>query len=74
MIFSSLGDLRRCPQVLIDGQLLHRVKVEDCMWSVDKKAHLIHIDLEKAKELMWKSIFEVCRVLPYCNIRVGVIF
>lgn len=56
-----------CPQVLIDGQFLHRIKVEDSMWSVDKKAQLIHIFMDKAKELMWKSLFEVCGSLSDCS-------
>ena len=29
------------------------------MWTVDKDSKDIHINLEKTKETMWKSVFEV---------------
>ena len=45
-------------QTLMDGQLLHRVKVEESMWSVDKASRHIYINLEKQKDIMWKSVFE----------------
>ena len=46
------------PQVVIDGPLLHRVKVEESMWSVDKASRHIYINLEKQKEIMWKSVIQ----------------
>lgn len=46
-------------QVLLGGQLLHRIKVEESMWSLDKDASVVHINVEKTKEIMWKSVFTV---------------
>ena len=47
-------------QVIICGRLLHRVKVEDSLWTVNKGEKTeVHINLEKTKEVMWKSVFEV---------------
>ena len=30
------------------------------MWSLDKDASVVHINVEKNKEIMWKSVFTVC--------------
>lgn len=46
-------------QIILNGQLLNRIKVEESLWSLDKGANLVHINLEKTKEIMWKSVFEV---------------
>lgn len=43
-------------QVVIDGQLLHKVKVDDSLWSIDSTNHYLTINLEKTKEIMWKSV------------------
>lgn len=45
-------------QVVIDGRLLHKVKVEDSMWSIDSTNNYLTINLEKTKEVMWKSVLE----------------
>lgn len=45
-------------QLLIDKPLLNKVKVEESMWTVDKDRSLLTINLEKTKEIMWKSVFE----------------
>ena len=41
---------------MLDKPLLHRIKVLESMWSVDKNCVLIN--LEKTKEIMWKSVLE----------------
>ena len=46
-------------QILLQGRLTNRIKVEESMWTVDKDSKDIHINLEKTKETMWKSVFEV---------------
>lgn len=43
-------------RVMIDGQLLNRIKVEDSLWNLEKGTGLLQINLEKAKEMMWKSV------------------
>ena len=46
-------------QVIIDKPLLHRVKVEESMWSIETgNGCCIYINLEKTKEIMWKSVLE----------------
>ena len=46
-------------QVIIDKPLLHRVKVDDSMWSIETgNGCCIYINLEKTKEIMWKSVLE----------------
>ena len=45
-------------QTLIDKPLLHKIKVDDSLWSVDKARSLLTINLEKAKEIMWKSVLQ----------------
>lgn len=42
--------------MLIDKPLLHKIKVDDSMWSMDKDRSLLTINLEKTKEIMWKSV------------------
>jgi hypothetical protein len=44
--------------VVIDKALLHKVKVEESMWSIDKGRSLLTINLEKTKEIMWKSVLK----------------
>ena len=47
------------PQMIIDKPLLHRVKVEESMWSIETdNGCCIYINLEKTKEVMWKSVLE----------------
>ena len=46
-------------KILLQGRLTNRIKVEESMWTVDKDSKDIHINLEKTKETMWKSVFEV---------------
>ena len=43
---------------MLDGKLTHRVKVDESMWNVDREACILCINLEKCKELMWKSVLE----------------
>lgn len=43
-------------QVVIDGELLHKIKVEESMWSIDNTNHYLTVNLEKTKEVMWKSV------------------
>lgn len=43
---------------MIDGPFLHKVKVEDSLWSIDKENGYLTINLEKTKEIMWKSVLE----------------
>ena len=39
---------------------MHRIKVEDSLWTINKGERTeVHINLEKTKEVMWKSVFEV---------------
>jgi hypothetical protein len=45
-------------KVVLNGRLLYKVKVEESMWSLDKDSCAVHINLEKNKEMMWKSVFE----------------
>ena len=45
-------------QVVIDKPLLHRVKVEESMWNLDRENGYIQVNLEKTKEIMWKSVLE----------------
>ena len=42
----------------MDGQLLHKIKVDDSMWSIDNTNNKLTVNLEKTKEIMWKSVFE----------------
>ena len=46
------------PQVVIDKPLLHRVKVEESMWNLDRDNGYVQVNLEKTKEIMWKSVLE----------------
>ena len=57
-IFSSLSCLSCSLQLVLDGALLNRVKVEDSMWNVDRESSTLCINLEKTKEIMWKSVLE----------------
>ena len=57
-IFSSLSYLSCSLQLVLDGALLNRVKVEDSMWNVDRESSTLCINLEKTKEIMWKSVLE----------------
>eukprot|EP00731_Ephydatia_muelleri_P028426 Em0020g70a len=43
-------------KVMVDGQLLNRIKVEDSLWNLDKGSGVLQINLEKTKEMMWKSV------------------
>ena len=45
-------------QVVIDGKLTYKVKVDESMWNVDRESSTLCINLEKVKELMWKSVVE----------------
>ncbi len=46
--------------MILYGRLLHRIKVEDSLWTINKGDRTeVHINLEKTKEIMWKSVFEV---------------
>ena len=44
--------------MVIDGKLLHKVKVDDSLWSIDSTNNYLTINLEKTKEIMWKSVLE----------------
>ena len=48
--------LRPERKLLLDGQLVNRIKVEDSLWNLDKGTGVVQINLEKAKEAMWKSV------------------
>ena len=43
---------------MIDKPFLHKVKVEESMWTVDKDRNVLTITLEKTKEIMWKSVLK----------------
>ena len=43
---------------MIDGKLTYKVKVDESMWNVDRESSTLCINLEKVKELMWKSVVE----------------
>ena len=45
-------------QVILDGKLLNKVKVDDSMWNIDRETATLCINLEKVKEIMWKSVLE----------------
>jgi hypothetical protein len=45
-------------KVVLDGKLTNRVKVDESMWNVDRETCTLCINLEKSKELMWKSVLE----------------
>ncbi|CAI8016867.1 Nuclear movement protein nudc [Geodia barretti] len=45
-------------KVVLDGKLTNRVKVDESMWNVDRETSTLCINLEKSKELMWKSVLE----------------
>ena len=34
------------------------MKVDDSMWNVDRETSTLCINLEKLKEIMWKSVLE----------------
>lgn len=42
---------------MLDDDLLYKVKVEDCVWTIDNSKLCLTINLEKTKEIMWKSVF-----------------
>ena len=44
--------------MVLDGKLTNRVKVDESMWNVDRETSTLCINLEKSKELMWKSVLE----------------
>lgn len=45
-------------KVVLDGKLIERVKVDDSIWNVDRETSILCINLEKSRELMWKSVLE----------------
>ncbi len=45
-------------QLLIDKSLLHKIKVEESVWTIDSARKLLTVTLEKTKEVMWKSVFK----------------
>merc|ERR1711894_498323 len=42
------------PESIIDGELLHDVKVEECLWNIEDKRSII-INLEKINRMEWWS-------------------
>lgn len=56
--FLRVEVIRPEKDILLQGRLTNRIKVEESMWTVDKDSKDIHINLEKTKETMWKSVFE----------------
>ena len=42
----------------MDGKLTNKVKVDDSMWNVDRETSILCVNLEKVKEVMWKSVLE----------------
>ena len=44
--------------MVLDGKLTNKVKLDDSMWNVDRETSTLCINLEKVKEIMWKSVLE----------------
>ena len=44
-------------EILMDGDLCEKVKVEDSYWSIEDKK-FINITFEKAYEAIWKSVIK----------------
>jgi len=42
----------------MDKSLLHKIKVEESVWTIDSARSLLTVTLEKTKEIMWKSVFK----------------
>lgn len=40
---------------MINGDLIEKVKVEDCFWSIEDRKY-INITFEKAYEAIWKGV------------------
>lgn len=55
----------------MDGKLTNRVKVDESMWNVDRETCTLYINLEKAKELMWKSVLEGEKEIDITKVRLG---
>ena len=55
----------------MDGKLTNRVKVDESMWNVDRETCTLCINLEKAKELMWKSVLEGEKEIDITKVRLG---
>ena len=47
--------LRPTGEVLLEGELFEKVKVEDSLWSVEDSKSLI-LNLEKGREAIWKTV------------------
>ena len=43
--------------MVLDADLLYKVKVDECVWIIDNSKRCLTINLEKTKEIMWKSVF-----------------
>ena len=46
------------PRTIIDGEFTRKVIPSQSMWSIEKATSVVHINLEKPQEVMWKSVLK----------------
>ena len=46
------------PRTVIEGEFTRKVIPSQSMWSIEKATSVVHINLEKPQEVMWKSVLK----------------
>ena len=46
------------PHTIIEGEFARKVIPSQSMWSIEKATSVVHINLEKPQEVMWKSVLK----------------
>jgi len=46
------------PRTIIEGEFARKVIPSQSMWSIEKATSVVHINLEKPQEVMWKSVLK----------------
>ena len=46
------------PRIIIEGEFTRKVIPSQSMWSIEKATSVVHINLEKPQEVMWKSVLK----------------
>ena len=46
------------PRTIIEGEFTRKVIPSQSMWSIEKATSVVHINLEKPQEVMWKSVLK----------------
>ena len=46
------------PRTVIEGEFIRKVIPSQSMWSIEKATSVVHINLEKPQEVMWKSVLK----------------